>query len=571
MKKIAAIISFWALAFSLPSFAAHKKSTPAGVPAAITLQPHAIQQPADNDQTLRAMHDEMERNRARLQLPGVEKPFYLEYRLLDVDVRAVTASFGNLVSSTTTRNRFMSVDARIGDYHLDSSNFVSEDGFQGFLGSTGEVGIDHDYNSLRQDLWLATDQAYKAASQALAAKKAVFSQFSSGQPFDDFAAAPALQSIGTWAKLDFDPARWDAMLEKATALFRSDPKINSLTSQLRFRAVNRYFVNTEGTVTRKGYTVYFMNISGSTQADDGMRLERSPYYSTGALKELPAAEAFQADAVKMVATLKALRQAPMVDEEYRGPVLFSNDAASDVFYGMIGENVVGKRPKPGDSSRTEGEFASSYKSRVLPNTISVIDDPTLKVFDGKTLIGSYEIDDEGVRAEKVSVIENGELVNYLVGREPIRDFPESNGHGRAAPAQAPVPSLGNLIVSSKQPLSPDDIKKKLIEICRQENKPYGYRVETLAGYSPRLLYRVYEKDGREELVRGAEFNELDTRALRNDLIAVGNDALVSNREGQIPMTVISPSILFDEIEVKRTDAKNAKLPEYPPPDLVPSH
>src|ERR1700751_3271848 len=146
-----------------------------------------------------------------------------------------------------------------------------------------------------------------------------------------------------------------------------------------------------------------------------------------------------------------------------------------------------KRPNQGGWSLTEGEFASSYKSRVLPNPISVIDDPTLKVFDGKTLIGSYEIDDEGVRAEKVSVIENGELVNYLVGREPIRDFPESNGHGRAAPAQGPTPNMGNLIGSCQQALSPDDIKKKLIEICRQENKPYGYRVETLPGYSPRLL------------------------------------------------------------------------------------
>jgi TldD protein len=158
-------------------------------------------------------------------------------------------------------------------------------------------------------------------------------------------------------------------------------------------------------------------------------------------------------------------------------------------------------------------------------------------------------------------------VNYLLGREPIRDFPASNGHGRAGPGQPPGPNLGNLIVQSKQPLSQEGIKKKLIEICRQENKPYGYRVETLAGYNPRLLYRVYEKDGHEELVRGAEFNELDARALRNDLIAMGNDPLVSNREGQIPETVISPSILFDEIEVKRTDAKNAKLPEYPPPDL----
>ena len=207
---------------------------------------------------------------------------------------------------------------------------------------------------------------------------------------------------------------------------------------------------------------------------------------------------------------------------------------------------------------------------MLPTAISVTDDPSLKTFGSRTLIGNYDIDDEGVRAEKVSVIANGELINYLLGREPIRDFPASNGHGRAAPAQPPTPSLGVLIVESKQPLSPDDMKKKLIEICRQENKAYGYRVDTLAGFNPRLLYRVYEKDGREELVRGAEFSELDARALRNDLVAVGNDPLVSNREGPIPMTVIAPSILFDEIEVKRTDAKNAKLPEYPPPDLLPS-
>ena len=167
MRKIATIISFWAFAFLLPVAASHTKPAAAAVPAPSNPPTHAAQQAADSDQTLRAMHDEMERNRARLQLPGVEKPFYLEYRLLDVDVRAVTASFGDLVSSTTTRNRFMSVDARIGDYHLDSSNFVSEDGFQGFLGSTGEVGIDHDYNSLRQDLWLATDQAYKEAATQL--------------------------------------------------------------------------------------------------------------------------------------------------------------------------------------------------------------------------------------------------------------------------------------------------------------------------------------------------------------------------------------------------------------------
>jgi TldD protein len=197
-----------------------------------------------------------------------------------------------------------------------------------------------------------------------------------------------------------------------------------------------------------------------------------------------------------------------------------------------------------------------------------VDDPSLKTFEGKTLIGSYDTDDEGVRAVAVPVIENGELANYLLGREPIRDFPESNGHGRAGPAQPPVPALGNLVVKAKQTASPAELKQQLIELCRKEGRPYGYFVDTLGpGLSPRLLYRVYEKDGHEEIVRGGVFSELDTRTLRNDLIALGNDPLVSNREGNIPSTVIAPSILFDELEVKRTDAKNAKLPEYPPPPL----
>ena len=194
------------------------------------------------------------------------------------------------------------------------------------------------------------------------------------------------------------------------------------------------------------------------------------------------------------------------------------------------------------------------------------DDPTLSAYDGKTLLGSYAFDDEGVAAQKVSLIDKGELVNYLIGREPIRDFSQSNGHGRAAPGQVTSPSIGNLIVESSEALSPEQLKAKLIDMSRDAGKAYGYFVDTLGGRDvPRLLYRVYVSDGHLELVRGAEFDELDLRSLRNDLVAAGNDAQVSNRQGAIPTTVITPSILFDELEVKRTEAKNLKLPEYPAP------
>lgn len=519
---------------------------------------------APSDPLLQAMREELERSKAQLKMENVPAPYYIEYHLWDVDQYDAEAAFGALRQEQRTHARTVRVVVRVGDYKQDS---------YGPAAGVSLAPVDDDPLALRRQLWLATDQAYKAASEALAAKKAALREYTTQQPFDDFAHAQVVESIGPVVKLDFDPKPWRDVLEKATALFRTDPKIQSLAAVFRARAVNRYFVNTEGTVTRQGYTVYFITAQGSTQAADGMRLERSPYHAAATLRELPTPEEFLADTSKMVQTLKALRDAPVVDEDYRGPVLFSPDAAGDIFNGMIGRNTVGRRPPPGESARTLGDYASNYKSRVLPTFLSIEDDPTIKTFEGQSLIGSYDTDDEGVRAEKIYVIQDGVLVNYLLGREPIRDFPESNGHGRAAPSQLASPNIGNLIVQPKQALSPTELKQKLIDICREEGKEFGYRVETLGApsYEPRLLYRVYQKDGHEELVRGAVFNELDARALRNDLVAAGNDPLVSNREGAVPTTVISPSILFDDLEVKRTDEKNAKLPEYPPPDLVTSH
>jgi len=235
---------------------------------------------------------------------------------------------------------------------------------------------------------------------------------------------------------------------------------------------------------------------------------------------------------------------------------------------LIGSNVLGRKPQLGAPNRTTGTFATSFKSRILPPFIDVIDDPTLKDFGGKSLTGSYEVDSEGVKAAPVDLIQKGVLTNYLLGRTPIRDFPESNGHGRAAPAAAPGPNLGVLLIKSSEAQSPDALKKRVQEIVRNQDKPYGYRVETMAGTAPRLLYRIYGKDGHEELVRGAVFSELDVRALRSDLSAAGNDPLVSNRTGGIPSTVIAPSLLFDELQVKRADTSKDKLPYYPAPPLL---
>jgi TldD protein len=536
-------------------------AAPAAVAQAQQKSSAASAAAVQSDPLLKALREELDRNKSQLKMDNVPAPYYIEYRLSDLDEYSAEAAFGALRQDQRVHGRTLRVVVRVGDYKQDS-----------YYGpGTGIVTFaprDDDSIALRRELWLATDRAYKIANEALASKKAVLSQYTADQPFDDFARAPALESYGPFVKLDFSPAPWKETLEKVTNLYRSDPKIQSLSAYVRFRAVNDYFVNTEGTSTRQGYAVYSLNLSAATQAEDGMELGRSPFYVGATAAELPSQEKLLAETFQMLQTLKDLREAPTVEEDYRGPILFSNDAASDILDGMIGANILGIRPKPGDSARTTGEFSSNYKGRVLPTFLSVLDDPTMESFDGKSLIGSYRIDEEGVRVAPLPVIKDGVLVEYLLGRVPIRDFPDSNGHGRAAPGQPPSPNIGVLILQPKESSSPDELKKKLIEMCKQEGKAYGYYAETLVGYNPRLLYRIYVSDGHEELVRGAVFNELDPRTLRSNLVAAGNDPLVSNREGAVPTTVISPSILFDELEVKRTDSKNAKLPEYPPPTIT---
>ncbi len=513
-----------------------------------------------DDVVISAMRAELERSKSQLKMDPVAAPYYIEYRIFDLDEYAAEASFGALRGDVRTRFRFLRVVVRIGDYKQDSYFGQGE-------GTLDFMPLDDDPLALRHQLWLATDRAYKAAAESLAAKQAQLKQLTIDQPVDDFAHADPVQSVGPLVKLDFDPEPWKKMLQDASALYKNDPDIESIESNLRFRAANRYFINSEGTVVRSGQNLYEMSIACNSQAADGMTLARSHGFVASYIKQLPSATEFFARAAKLAASLKDLRNAPLVEEEYRGPVLFSADAAAAVFADFVGENVLGRKPELGKNARTTGAFASSYKTRVLPDFLSVIDDPTISSYAGETLLGHYEIDDEGVPAQRVSLIEHGNLVNYDLGRSPIRDFPASNGHGRAAvPTNSPGPSLGNLIVTSSQPASKEDLKKKLLEQCRQRDLAYCYYVDTFGPkLTPRLLYKVWTKDGHEELVRGAVFGELDVRALRSSLIAAGNDAYVDNRPINIPHSIVAPSILFDELEVKRANLNKEKLPDYPAP------
>ena len=534
-------------------------SKSAGTPDAII---DAARAAAKGDALLEALLTELERSKSQLKMDQVQSPYYIEYRVNDVDDFSAEAAFGALRESSRSRLRVLRVVVRIGDYKQDSY-------YGQGLGAASILPLDSDPIALRRQIWLLTDEAYKSAADAYAEKLSALKQFAADpNPVDDFAHAPTVSDVGETVSLQIDQREWDKTLQDVTDLYRQYPAIQSVEASARFTAVNDYFVNSEGTIVRQGRTTATVTLSSSTQAADGMRLGRSPFWTEQNPEELPSREALLKESKTMLDTLQQLEKAPIVEESYRGPVLFAPDAANDVMAGLIGGNVLGRKPQPGRPNRTTGAFATSYKTRVLPNFVTVVDDPTVKAFEGKTLLGSYEVDSEGVKAAPVTVVNQGMLTNYLIGRQPLRDLPVSNGHGRATPGGTPQPSLGVLLFKSSEAEPPKDLNDKLIHMASEAGQPYGYRVATLGpGNSPRLLYRVYVKDGHEELVRGAVFNELDVRALRNDLTAMGDDPLVSNRMSGLPQTIICPSLLFDELEVKRADTTKEKLPEYPAPDL----
>jgi TldD protein len=543
---------------TIPALAALLAVFPIGVAA----QQKPLPAEAASDPILRALQAELVRSKSQLKMENVGSPFYIEYRVFDVEQFDASAAFGALRDQNRTRMRVLRAVVRLGDYKLDSF-------FNAGQGVSDILPLDNDELAIRHQVWLATDQAYKRASEAFSNKKAQLRQLNVEQPVDDFARAEPVVSIGPVAKIDADPAQWMKMLESATSVYRNDPQIQSFSGNMNFTVFTQYYVNSEGTITRSGSTHFQVLLSAMAQAPDGMRLERSPQYTADHIEELPTPDQFQDDALKLVADMKRLREAPVVEEEYRGPVLFSNDAATDMFFDLVVPNILGRRPQPGRPARTVGAFASSWKARVLPTFLSVVDDPTMDIFAGHGLGGSYKVDDEGVPAAPVTVVDNGILVNYLIGRAPIRDFLASNGHGRASGNGNTAPAPGNLFFRPSKTSTHDELKKELIDECRGRGLKYGYFVDTLGPrLAPRMLYRVWADDGHEELVRGAVFNELDIRALRSDLVAAGDDPLVSNRTGLPFMTIVSPSVLFDELEVKRADNTKEKLPDYPAPALT---
>src|SRR5438094_377336 len=394
-----------AIAASLALSATPSRATPSGSPPSPDAPMVAAHTAAKGDGLLEALLTELDRSKAQLKMDQVQTPYYIEYRVNELEDIGAEAAFGALRENQHMHVRVLRVVVRIGDYKQDSY-------FGRGQGESSILPLDNDPIALRHQIWLATDDAYKAAGQALAEKQAAMKQFSADpNPVDDFAKAPQMVAVEPTVSLRVDETAWKKTLEDLTGLYRQYPDVQSVTASARFSSINEYLVNSEGTLTRCGRTTYRVQLNGSAQAADGMRLSRSPAFMVARAEELPTHDTLLGEAKKMLETVVALRQAPIVEEEYRGPVLFAPDAADDIVASLIGQNLLGQKRQLGRPDRRTGALATSDKARVRPNFLSIVDDPTLKDFKGKSLVGSYEVDSEGVKSQAVSTIENGVLAH----------------------------------------------------------------------------------------------------------------------------------------------------------------
>jgi TldD protein len=521
---------------------------------------------AEKDPIFKAMLQELDRSKNELQLKGFEKPFFIQYRIEDVDTFDTRAEFGASEGSSRSRQRVARVTVRVGDYKTDSSGQRGD-------GAVQLAALDDDSIAIRSALWNATDQAYKNALSAFAQKQAELKQVQSPPQADDFSKEKPVVVLEQPRTLMVDEAVWVDRVARDSGLFRTDPAVKANAKDVQYstagfhaRASTSWLVNTEGTIVRKSSEGYQEVFAVGTQANDGMRLDRS-YASSGvALKDLDTADVFAKRAVAQIASLSELQAAPLVEEEYHGPVLLSSDASSDVLRALVATGVTATRPRLGTEARTNGPFASSYHARVLPEFMNVVDDPGLKTFDGKDLVGAYDVDDEGVPGQAVKLITGGKLENYLLGREPVRDFTESNGHGRAPVAGPARPAIGVLKITAESGVSDEELNRKLLDMAKDRGLKSAYYVETLGGaLTPRLLYRI-DIDGKRQLVRGAVLDDLDQRALRSSVEAAGKELWVANYMSEVPETVLAPALLLSDVTVKRANEKNEKLPFYPPPE-----
>ena len=528
---------------------------------------------AQESPTLAAMQDEMKRSIAELRMKGEAPPYFIAYEVLDRTIYDAAGRLGAIVENAPRRSRTLRVEVRVGDYAFDSSRFV----IQGFGGaSMGEVvlaPLDDNYDAMRRELWITTDAAYKRAITMFARKKATFQNRAITDPIPDYTQEPAVEIVVPSPRRPDDGQRRALVdrLRQASAAFGPYPDVDLSEVSVGQVSGTRYYLNSEGFKTVAPIDIAALTMFAEAQAADGMPIRRTFSTVERTPGELPSAADLMSQAKELAAEISVARTAA-IGEDYAGPVLLEAKAGAQFIAETFVPLVQARRPPDAENPRMAQGPSSPFLNRgglrVMADAFTVSDTPSLTTFNGKPLAGSYIVDDEGVRAKDVTVVDKGRLTTLLTSRVPQKNFPRTNGHGRSGTVLA-----GVLQVESAQAIPSAELKAKYLALLKAQDKTFGYIVRGVRGDSqggtagPTIDSIVKVTiEGQETPVRGVRFGPVSATAFRDIAEASRERTVFSYRaSATAAVSVIAPSLIFEELEIQRVRDNLQKPPVVPSP------
>jgi TldD protein len=519
-----------------------------------------------------------ELDRAMTELKKEEKPpYFMSYGITDIQHYRVSASFGAIMIDESSHDRILDVDIRVGDYDLDNTHIIRGQPFSfSFGGGTTYLPIEDDPTALRSAIWYATDKQYKNAIERyekVVTNKAVKVDEEDKSP--DFSKEEPSKYIEDIKDIDFNNDYWSATVRKLSDMFNQKDWLYLGDVSFRFELIRKYFVSSEGAELQWQEPFARFSIVAKTKSDDGMSLPLYETYFAFSPDELPNESTLANKINEIIALLEAQREAPLFTDTYSGPAILSGEASGVLFHEIFGHRIEGHRLKDPNNAQT---YKESIGEKVLPEFIDVLMDPTIKELRGHDISGFYKYDDQGVKSQKVHVVENGILKEFLMSRSPIEGFPSSNGHGRKEAGRNAVSRQSNLIVVAHESVSNDELREKLREQIREQEKDFGLYFDKVQGgftftgrsipnsfnVNPIIVYKVFADGRPDELVRGVDLIGTPLTTFSN-IIGAADDIGVFNgmcgaESGSVPVSASSPTLLVSTIEVQRKQKSQAKPP-----------
>ena len=526
-----------------------------------------------------AMKVELDRSMKTL---GAQDPpaYFISYTITDTNRATVSGSNGALLNSDEVRNRWLEIAVRTGSYDLDNTHKV--DGKQAADGGPGtNAPLDDDPEVLRRAIWLETDKQYRAAAEAfikIKAGKEVKVQTEEGRA-PDFSREKPQVSTSQWVSYALDRKPWEQKVRDYTSYFRQSASVINSIVTFTAQAQNTVQLNSEGSQLQFGQIRYRLELFIQGKAGDGMDIDRYYNFDWVNAQDAPDDKAVYAAAAQLRKEMEGLVVSPLNDPTV-GPALLTGRAAAVFFHEVFGHRAEGHRQKDVNEGQT---FAKKVDEPILPDFLSVVDDPTMKRLGKQDLLGYFQFDDESVAGQRVVLVDHGVLKSFEMSRSPLVGFPHSNGHGRRQMGAEPVSRQGNLIVESNKTLTNAELRAKLIELIKQQGKPYGLLIDDIAGgftftgrgqpqafqVEPLVVYKVFPDGRPDELVRGVDIVGTPLAALTK-IVATGDTPEVFNgycgaESGYVPVSAAAPAILTSELEVQKKQTSTDRPPILPPP------